>query len=309
MAQYNVIFRDDQPKWQPGCPVYVSVVQVARNVETGQCFLQLKLQNLTDVRIDKIILKADITSVDGRSETITLEYLDAMMAPGGEFTPQAAELPFREIAGVQVYADTVGKVTGFAQLETPPAPQKMELSPKAEEYRNAAITALSRKPASAPFAMSDNLSWWQCTCGAVNVGNSTCRSCGIFRTDAERISNAAAFEIQARDWSQGIYDSAKASIAEGTLPAYEAARKELAKIPAFQDAAELIVQLDAAIADAKDRVKAIQVAEKKKTTKVIIIAVAAVVVIVVAAIIGFTAWDNANSTPIAAKTALAAVLR
>ena len=72
MAIYSVIYRDEQPKWQPGCPVYVSVVQVARNVEAARCYLQLKLQNLTDARIDKVVLAVHVADLSGINPPLQL---------------------------------------------------------------------------------------------------------------------------------------------------------------------------------------------------------------------------------------------
>lgn len=53
MGNYKVVFRDDWSgdssllKWEPGCPAMVTVVQVARNVDTSEAYLQIKIENLS----------------------------------------------------------------------------------------------------------------------------------------------------------------------------------------------------------------------------------------------------------------------
>ena len=75
MANFKVVFRSDNqgadtsPGWEPGCPLLVNAVQVSRNTDTGQCYLQLKLSNISGATVDSFKLQADVSYVDGANET------------------------------------------------------------------------------------------------------------------------------------------------------------------------------------------------------------------------------------------------
>lgn len=62
MANFKVVFRSDNqgadtsPGWEPGCPLLVNAVQVSRNTDTGQCYLQLKLSNISGATVDSFKL-------------------------------------------------------------------------------------------------------------------------------------------------------------------------------------------------------------------------------------------------------------
>ena len=87
MANFKVVFRSDNqgadtsPGWEPGCPLLVNAVQVSRNTDTGQCYLQLKLSNISGATVDSFKLQADVSYVDGASETVELNPLDADVQP------------------------------------------------------------------------------------------------------------------------------------------------------------------------------------------------------------------------------------
>lgn len=284
MVQYNVIFRDEQPKWQPGCPIYVQTVQVARNTQTSQCFLQLKLQNLTDLKIDKIVLEAIITTPDLETHKIDLKYLDAMLEPNGQCAPQAQELSVREVTDVRVSVKTVGKVSDFARAETIPEPTPLVLSPAAKEARDSEVSLEGYSPNKLPFEAKDYVSWWQCTCGAINVGTSTCRGCRLAKDKALAIGNAKFYETMVAENNKATYEKAKGLIMQGTLASYQAARTELEKIPTYEDVPVLLPQLTEAIHEVQAKLKAIDEANSKKTRKIIIIAVAVLAVVAVAAV-------------------------
>ena len=87
MANFKVVFRSDNqgadtsPGWEPGCPLLVNAVQVSRNTDTGQCYLQLKLSNISGATVNSFKLQADVSYVDGANETAELNPLDADIQP------------------------------------------------------------------------------------------------------------------------------------------------------------------------------------------------------------------------------------
>lgn len=81
MANFKVVFRSDNqgadtsPGWEPGCPLLVNAVQVSRNTDTGQCYLQLKLSNISGATVDSFKLQADVSYVDGDYNEFVVKFL------------------------------------------------------------------------------------------------------------------------------------------------------------------------------------------------------------------------------------------
>lgn len=74
MSKYKVIYRDDNLSWQELCPVRMLAIQVARDTETGTCFLQTKLVNVTSQTISRIEFTIDLTGEDGKRSRSTLRF-------------------------------------------------------------------------------------------------------------------------------------------------------------------------------------------------------------------------------------------
>lgn len=47
MSKYKIVYRDANPSWQELCLDRVLAVQVSRDTETGACFLQTKIVNVS----------------------------------------------------------------------------------------------------------------------------------------------------------------------------------------------------------------------------------------------------------------------
>ena len=106
MANFKVVFRSDNqgadtsPGWEPGCPLLVNAVQVSRNTDTGQCYLQLKLSNISGATVNSFKLQADVSYVDGANETAELNPLDADIQPAKTYRPEPVLLTGSQIADV-----------------------------------------------------------------------------------------------------------------------------------------------------------------------------------------------------------------
>lgn len=116
MANYKVIFKatSNEPgaptHWEPGCPLLIKAVQVARDTQTGDAYLQLKLWNLTDKTIGSFVLKAEITYQDGTRETVEVNPLDADIAPCYDYKPEPISLAHGNVdkAEARILAVTCG---------------------------------------------------------------------------------------------------------------------------------------------------------------------------------------------------------
>lgn len=82
MGNYKVVFRDDWSgdssllKWEPGCPAMVTVVQVARNVDTSEAYLQIKIENLSADILNSISGIAHVDYADGSRGYVPFSELD-----------------------------------------------------------------------------------------------------------------------------------------------------------------------------------------------------------------------------------------
>ena len=209
MAQYKVIYRDDNPGWQPGCPILIEVIQVSRNTETAQCFLQIKVRNISDETIDKLNMSFDVRSPQGGIEKASFEFLDAGIRPGAEFKPQAKPLEAKEVSHIDGRVVGAGSQSTFAAMKPLPEAKPLSLSKHAKEERDAVIRKEGVNPSGLTGQASDHGSWWQCSCGAVNLGRKVCLSCGASKTKALAWNDTEGFEKLAEEHLAAKLESAK----------------------------------------------------------------------------------------------------
>ena len=130
MANFKVVFRSDNqgagtsPGWEPGCPLLVNAVQVSRNTDTGQCYLQLKLSNISGATVNSFKLQADVSYVDGANETAELNPLDADIQPAKTYRPEPVLLTGSQITNVIVRVLSVSQpeIEWHAEAGSEPGP-------------------------------------------------------------------------------------------------------------------------------------------------------------------------------------------
>lgn len=212
MAKYKVIFRSDNknagtaPGWEPGCPVLINAVQVSRNTETGQCYLQLKLSNLTDEAIGRFALRVEVTYADGATEAVELKPLDADIQPGHAYRPDAVPLAGSDVQHVSArivsatYGNehwaTSGETLAISSLCTD---EPLELSPTAAAERRLVLTELGKNPKDYERKMIQSESWWLCPCGMLNVRRDSCCTCGLTRQTIEHLEDNARLSAAASE--------------------------------------------------------------------------------------------------------------
>ena len=86
---YRVVYRadlsdgaDKGPLWEPGCPLQIVVAQVSRNVGTAELYLQLRLRNVGDKRINSYAMSVILVHDDLSEEHLDFEQLDIDISPG-----------------------------------------------------------------------------------------------------------------------------------------------------------------------------------------------------------------------------------
>ena len=135
MSKYKVIYRDDNLSWQELCPVQMLAIQVARDTETGTCYLQTKLVNVTSQTISRIEFTIDLAGEDGKTESVDFALLDADL-PGGEILkPQAKKIELSVIAGAKATVTRVDNQYDFGAAIEIDSPKPLTLNEDEESER------------------------------------------------------------------------------------------------------------------------------------------------------------------------------
>ncbi len=199
MAEYKVVYKDDVENgsilWEPGCPLFTSAVQIARDTKTAACFLQLKFKNISNEVIVGFEGNAVVTYADKTREELTLKYLDADIAPRAFFRPEALPLKDSEPVNVEIMiSDVVQSKSAWSSTGKPeplPHHEPLHLSTVNQAERDAELVELGKKPESFSGAIEDHGAWWLCSCGAINVGDGKCFRCQLSKEQILQLQNEA----------------------------------------------------------------------------------------------------------------------
>jgi tetratricopeptide (TPR) repeat protein len=229
MANYKVVFRADLEDnrslltWEPGCPALVEVVQVSRNTDTSETYLQIKVQNVCNKIVDEITVEATVVYKTEPEQKIRIQELDCSLRPGASQALKPVKLAYGDVseasvailsvAGESIEWETVG--------ETEPVPEPAEL-PISETAMAERVRLLKEKdiPTKAakklPVATDE---WWVCGCGQITVGNRKCLACGsdledlLGLQDEEQLLDSTykrAVELQTKDMVDSLKSAKKA---------------------------------------------------------------------------------------------------
>lgn len=191
MANFKVVFRSDNqgadtsPGWEPGCPLLVNAVQVSRNTDTGQCYLQLKLSNISGATVNSFKLQADVSYVDGANETAELNPLDADIQPAKTYRPEPVLLTGSQIADVTLRVLSVSQpekewhTTPGSAPRPIPAGTLLVLGETAAAERAKSLEELFKNPSKYRRAIILNDNWWVCSCGMPNTCRDRCCRCDL----------------------------------------------------------------------------------------------------------------------------------
>lgn len=195
-AKYKVIFREEgsadsasQIKWEPGSPLSLSAVQISRNTETSESFLQVKALNIADKMVNEVHAEAVVQYPDGSSETLTLDDLDADVKAGTAYTFDAVSLSRGDAARADVRM-VKAKLADGETWETTSEPSPVvpgDTVDLPESYASARLAYLAdagcSDVASATHKIDDHGDYWVCTCGQANLA-SKCAKCQLSKQDA-----------------------------------------------------------------------------------------------------------------------------
>jgi len=257
MANYKVVYRDENPKWQPGCPVRIEVVQVSRDTESQTAFLQIKTRNVSNDTIDAIVITAHVTTPGGTVETVEFSTLDANVTPGSEWVPKALRLSSSEVEQVAAFVMRAGDATSFEPAIALPRQELLPLSPEAKRAREAELKAAGLNPEKLQNRIYRGNGWWTCSCGSLNVGRETCHACDAPLELLPRLEDEEWLEERDRELQ---YQAASDALAEGSITQMEQARALFEGLGGYRDSAGLVQKCAEGIEGAKKRSKRSRIA-------------------------------------------------
>lgn len=254
MSKYKVIYRDGNPSWQELCPVRMLAIQVARDTETGTCFLQTKLVNVTSQVINRIEFAVELTGEDGKTESVDFALLDAGL-PGGEILrPQAKKIKLSVITDAKATVTRVDNQCDFGAAIEIDNPKPLTLNEDEESERIVLLLEMEAQPDKCTNAHADHDGWWQCGCGAVNIVRRDCWDCGATHGKLADLESTSYLEESRKDrlyrTSAEMLESYNVSLLQQAKDNFE----ELAKL-GYKDSAERIVEAEQCIATSHEKKK------------------------------------------------------
>lgn len=199
MAKYKVILRQDATTsehnsllWEAGCPLFIEAIQVSRNTESGQAFLQVKVKNITATPIRSFDLGVNVSFEQNREQNVQINMLDADIMPGASKALSPIELTQGDVVGLRYKTLEVKTDDSLWQSQKDPEilPELTSLglddALSQERYKllleyGAKISHEQRtqNPHMEDKAHIEQNDWWICICGHPNVESDTCAGCNV----------------------------------------------------------------------------------------------------------------------------------
>lgn len=206
MGTYKVIFRSDIHKsnptfpitWERGCPLLVEAIQVSRETEAGDAYLQVRVNNLTTETVDSFSARFTLHFLDGESSVTKINPLDADIAPAGSYEVSPIYLSRGDILGVEGCIESAnGCQIQWTSSNAPaelPTQTNLELSEAAKRER---LLQLSNRGCRSPeyvvnHPVEQHETWIHCACGQLNVDSTSCIACGLTFEDSAAIEDENA---------------------------------------------------------------------------------------------------------------------
>lgn len=259
MSKYKIVYRDANPSWQELCPVRVLAVQVSRDTETGACFLQTKIVNVSMKPISRIEFTVGLEGEGEETETVDFSLLDADLPAGEVLRPKAVRIKLSVITGSRAVVTRADGETSFGDPIDIDSPATLAFNGLEESERDVLLSEMGADTFKCSGVHSEHDGWWQCGCGAVNLRRGTCWNCGAVREKLADLENAAFLDGSRRD---RVYKTSVAVLEKGNRKEAEAAKENLERLAeqGYGDSGEKAREADAKIANLSKRRKKIAVA-------------------------------------------------
>lgn len=191
MSGFKVVYRidptDDTPEitWEEGCPLLLDALQIARNTDTGEAYIQTRFLNISGEKINSFKVTITVVYGDGSEESLCLNPLDADIFSGLTYSAKPVALSAGDAIAAKVKVESVGQDSGqwvsHLPLSKVRRPCALSLSSTALEERVSELRELGCKDSrkASLYSIERNDGWTLCPCGQVNVGTKRCVSCGL----------------------------------------------------------------------------------------------------------------------------------
>lgn len=249
MGNYKVVFRDDGSgdssllKWEPGCPAMVTVVQVARNVDTSAAYLQIKIENLSADILNSISGVAHIDYIDGSTGDVPFSELDFDLPQCEQGALKATALPRGDVESAFIKLLQIdsqqGKWHSTGEPAEAPERELLSMSEKAMTERDRQLKELHADKRIAAGKAQFHHGWWVCACGCINVWRETCRECECYKDLLSDLQDEESLCASADKWSQSVYNKADALVSGGeNIENLREARRLFESVLGWEDAKE-----------------------------------------------------------------------
>lgn len=219
MAEYKVVFRADSETegahaltWEPRCPALVTAIQVSRNVENADTYLQVKIKNVSDEIVSSVEARAEIAYADGETQMITIEDLDADIPVGEEGALKPQKLPRADVESASLVLAHVNspssKWESSADSIQVPKQVELDISEWAMKERVRQLNKARVKACAHAGKVQENDGWWVCACGQVNVNRDSCCACGSEKSQLQAHEDGKKLEAAGEQWARSVYDEA-----------------------------------------------------------------------------------------------------
>lgn len=180
-SEFIVLFKEANPRWEPGCPVLLQTLQVSGSPSSSQRFIQSRVQNISS-RIITSINYAVTSIADGK--TWLFQDIDLELMPGESRPLAAREVDDARVDGVIGKIVSVSSSNGTwetsGETEDVPEALPLMLSEEAMRHRFELLEVDGfTTDANATGQVVQHGDWWICSCGQINVDTDTCVSCSV----------------------------------------------------------------------------------------------------------------------------------
>ena len=118
MSGFKVVYRidptDDTPEitWEEGCPLLLDALQIARNVDTGEAYIQTRFLNISSEKINSFKVTITVVYGDGSEENLCLNPLDADIFSGMTYSAKPVVLSAGDAIAAKIKVESVEQDSG-----------------------------------------------------------------------------------------------------------------------------------------------------------------------------------------------------
>ena len=246
MANYKVIYKassdESRLEWESGCPIQLTAIQISRNTESSEAYLQVKVRNISFEDVSSIYVDIEMKFADGTSQTSAVDYLDADVLAGIETALRSRRLQRADISSCSLKITRLDIASGTWKSSTaaqsiPKAKALDDLSSRALEQRARNIGATPDDPATMNV-VQDYGDWWLCACGQPNVGREDCCKCKRAKETLLANENEQKLLANANAHDDAVFEEAVKLQTQNTIPSLKQAIEKFSSISEHENADE-----------------------------------------------------------------------